>query len=212
MKHLIFTLPFWCIGALSYAQTQEDHIQQIRTWYQQTEEGLKDAHQFVEQRIWDSEPEIWMLIRHDGYHLDIPSTSYVTVPYDGRRIVYYWNGEIHKILDAEGDYPEGFSSTTTEYYFHDNEVFFIFRRFYQNEYYGENPGTTVTESRYYYKDGKLIRHLEKTYDNRGGNLETAGQTTPNRTLTPEGLGPLPGAQKLLDHFADRGFLMLRDPR
>lgn len=75
---------------------------------------------------------------------------------------YYKDGVLYKIVESD---MVSMASYTNEYYLKNNKLIFVFRK--EVEYSapissGEKINTNTTyEERVYYKDGKIIRHLEK---------------------------------------------------
>jgi len=85
---------------------------------------------------------------------------------------YYFtnlNNEFHKITCIQGDYPDGFFSESTDYYFDNNRLVFAFSKSesfppYVSEY-------KSSEERYYFLNDKPIRCLRKINNGENVNIE-----------------------------------------
>ena len=154
MKHLLLTLLI--VPALSFSQTEEDRIKDIRSWYKEVEGNLENCIKIPLTMFYDSEYVRGGSTEIEGYYDTINKVIIKIV----ERTYYDW------------------AEDATSYYFHDKEMFFIFStgsgpgEMYTAEELGvseeelwEMGGEAKTlnyyQDRYYYQNEKCIRHLNK---------------------------------------------------
>jgi len=136
MKYYIFTIIFiFSLFSLKSQTTEEEQIKQIREWYAQINEKIKNL----------------VPIKYD--------MSYQTTE-GGTLSVYYYDSEII-LLEAEFYGETG--NYKSYHYFKDSNVFFIFtvKQLYSAQINAPNNSVaTNEENRYYFWDKKMIRWLD----------------------------------------------------
>lgn len=113
----------------------------------------------------------------------------------GRLVLYADDNEVVMTEYTEGI---GHSFTTTRMYFADGKLFFAFIEDEAWSFAGTrdaegNPGvdSEITEHRYYLKDGKVIRRLEKSFSYRNWTDDPKSDAIPNKTVQPVKGGNFP---------------------
>jgi len=134
---LIFT--FFILGN-AVSQTLEQNIQEIRTQFKWVN-SQKDFSKVI--------------LENEEFTDNIPSEG---CGLEG----FYKNGTLYKIVESDAVSTAVY---TTEYYLKNNLLIFVFRKeaeFTRIPETGNITGSETTyEERVYYKNGKIIRHLEK---------------------------------------------------
>ena len=208
----LFLLTYWaCLS-----QSIESNIKEIKANYQNIQDSLPQSEKIILNRIFDSFPELWILSYHDTFDLDLIEVTNKLI-FDATATIFYWNNEIKKIKIEEWDYPDGFSSKKTEFYFNHDQIFFSFLEEGRYNYYnGEEPPATIQEHRLYYKNGACIKYLFKKFStNLPPNDEEIKETSPqipNQELpTTEILNQnLEYANQVLTFLKKYGYLNLEE--
>ncbi len=139
MKVLIpFLLSIFSVVNIN-AQTLEQNIQEIRTQFKfvNSQKDFKKVF-FENEEFSDNVPS-------EGCGLE----------------AYYKNGNLYKLIESDA---VSTALYTTEYYLKNNQLIFVYRKEVE---FTKIPGNevvdteTIYEERTYYKNGEIIRHLEK---------------------------------------------------
>ncbi len=139
MKSLFLFLFITVVFLNSDAQTLEQNIQEIRTQFK-----FINSQKDFQKVVFENE-EFTDEIPSEGCELE----------------VYYKNGNLYKIIESDA---ASVNLYTTEYYFKNNQLIFVYRK---EDEFTKIPGgkvvdtETIYEERTYYKNGNIIRHLEK---------------------------------------------------
>ena len=139
MKKIILFLSTVFLGGNLFSQTLEQNIQEIRTQFK----WINSQRDF--QKVVFENEEFTDQLSSEGCEL----------------VVYYKNGNLYKMIETDA---ASVNLYTTEYYFKNNQLIFVFRK---EDEFTRIPGEgvvdteTIYEERTYYKDGNIIRHLEK---------------------------------------------------
>lgn len=145
MKNILtITLLFFIQSAIS--QTLEQNIQEIRTQFK----WINSQKDFTK-----------IVLENEEFEDQIPSEG---CGLEG----YYKNETLYKIVESD---IVSMGAYTNEYYLKNNKLIFVFRKevsFDPNKNYKE---TTTYEERVYYKNDKVIRHLEKMTSVLSENLD-----------------------------------------
>ncbi len=139
MKSLFLFLFITVVFLNSDAQTLEQNIQEIRTQFK-----FINSQKDFQKVVFENE-EFTDEVPSEGCGLE----------------VYYKNGNLYKMIESDA---ASVNLYTTEYYFKNNQLIFVYRK---EDEFTKIPGgkvvdtETIYEERTYYKNGNIIRHLEK---------------------------------------------------
>jgi len=130
-----------------------DDILTIKKWFQEINSSIPTYTKIVSEDI-----NVHKDINPDNYSFEGASVYQMAIANLER---YYQNDGLKKAI-VKFDGPQG--QLVSEYYFQDNSLFFVFktRVSYSKPKWSEDfkeSDKTVTEDRFYFKDGKLIRWL-----------------------------------------------------
>ncbi|NOZ35205.1 MAG: hypothetical protein GXO80_07900 [Chlorobi bacterium] len=150
MKQLFLIIVSIFLFTNSNAQTLEQNIQEIRTQFNRVN-SQKDF-----KKVYLENEEFTDLIPSEGCGLD----------------AYYKNGQIYKIVESDAVSQAVY---VNEYYLKNNELIFVYRTETSYEPPAEEGGNlkknTFYQERVYYKNGRIIRHLEKGTSVLNTNLD-----------------------------------------
>ncbi|WP_420602633.1 hypothetical protein [Flagellimonas sp.] len=201
------------------SQSVESDIQEIRTKYQNIEDSLIHATRIILKRLPNTHPQLWVLSFHDTFKIDFLDCA-KNHKEDAVLIVYYWNNKIKKLAYSgkaidNSNFREVFFYFDNGPEFFDGEVFFSNTKFQDNDSSIENDClSTITESRYYYKHSKLIKHLEKNFsihpnDNKD-EIKRKSENAPNQEIDiVEGdMGNIKDGHEIIQFLFSNGYLNL----
>lgn len=111
---------------------------------------------------------------------------------------YYYFDEkdnIIKITCDQGDYPDGYNYSFTDYYFENNKLVFVFYKETFNPPIGDDSKPIIIEERHYYFDNRPIKCLAKSNKETNKEIEKIENTT---ISLKEGFPYLKNAEVLID--------------
>jgi len=146
MKKLIFVFIITFFGGNLFSQNIKQNIQEIREQFKWTN-SQKD---FVK-----------VILENEEFTDNVPSEG---CGLEG----YYKNGILYKIVQSDAVSNAVY---TTEYYLKNRILIFVFRKEVQFDADENFKDKTTYEERVYYKNGKIIRHLEKMTSVLSENLD-----------------------------------------
>jgi len=146
MKKLIFVFVITFLGGNVFSQNIKQNIQEIREQFKWTN-SQKDFTKVI--------------LENEEFTDNIPSEG---CGLEG----YYKNGELYKIVQSNAVSNAVY---TTEYYLKNSKLIFVFRKEVQFDADENFKDKTTYEERVYYKNGEIIRHLEKKTSVLSKNLD-----------------------------------------
>ena len=117
----------------------------------------------------DDPPEIldirkkFLQIERELKSYETTSESFIQdAPGEGKWVAWSRNGQIQKL---HTEYHSDGASESFDFYYHDNELFFVFEQFESFPVWEEQENTGKTEHRYYFLNKKLIRWIYTSHEN-----------------------------------------------
>ena len=212
MKFLI-SLSFLFAGFSLFAQNQDEIIQQIRSDYAKINELLDPKYEVAFLKTFSVHSENWFLTK-DQYLLDLTSCFYTESHGHSLQLFFKDNRDeliyaVEKIYDGD---TEGLYQTT-EYYFADGYLIFIYQVHDERMRMGDDilvPYEEVlmdyAEHRLYYHRGEPFKYLQKTitYDLTGAQreVEKFEASTPEQRIPSSAIDKATHLKSLLEELQD----------